>query len=167
MVGYGARKTIREYFNLSPEQIRQNAKDSEISIDEYYANLQVIMRAEKAEKTKKRRDERNRLRRNMRDFLDGEIESFTINLDNLEGAELETLFNELDLDGGQFLIETLDGDKTYQIYTYNDRMKGVWAQIIQGSQFQEITEGTGSDAKVVDVIKNYNKVRITKPKKPL
>lgn len=167
MVGYGARKTIREYFNLSPEQIRQNAKDSEISIDEYYANLQVIMRAEKAEKTKKRRDERNRLRRNMRAFLDGEIESFTINLDNLEGAELETLFNELDLDGGQFLIETLDGDKTYQIYTYNDRMKGVWAQIIQGSQFQEITEGTGSDAKVVDVIKNYNKVRITKPKKPL
>ena len=167
MVGIAGRRTIRQYFNLTPEDIRKNAKEGGITIDEYYANLQVVMKAEKAEKTKKIRDERNKLRRNMRRFLDGEIDSFTINLDNLEGKELETLFNELDLDEGQFLVETLDGDKTYQIYTYNDRMKGIWAQIIQGKQFQEITEGTGSDAKVIEVIRNYDKVRITRAKKPL
>ena len=167
MVSGKTKEAIRAYFKITPEQVAQNASEAGISQDEYYANLNVVRRQEKAERTRERAKERNKLRKNMRLFLAGEIETFTINLDKLEGAELETLFNELDTSEGQFLIETLDGDETYEIWTYNDRMRGIWAQVIEGKQFSEITEGTGSDAKVVDVIRNYNRVRIKKVKKKI
>lgn len=156
MVGATARKSLRKYFNRTPEQVRTDAGEGGMTIDEYYSYLQNLMRAEKKQARIKRQNEKQKIKRLMAKFINKEIDTFTIRLDRLGDDGLRILRDELDASGGQFLIKAMEGDEVKHIYTYNDRMAGVWKEVLKGAQFTEITQGTGSDEQVVDIIRNFD-----------
>ena len=160
-IGKKTKEKIQKHFNKTASEIKDQAEESDMSVDEFYANLNVIMKEDKAEANKKKNNEIARIKKLMNRFVNDETDSFSINLDRLGDQALKVLFDRLDAgDVGKFLIKAMDGDEVKHIWTYNDRMQGVWRQVVDGKQFEEIEEGTGSDRKVVEVIRSFDKIVI-------
>jgi hypothetical protein len=166
MVSESWKAKVKEWFDFTQSDINKLRQGSGLTEDEYYIETLIpLYKQEKAEENKNRNNEKARIRKLMQRFLDEKIDNFTINLDRLGRKQLQSLFETLSGgDEGKFLIKAMDGDEIKHIWTYNDRMVKIWRKLIKGKQFEEIEEGTGSDRKVVEVIRNFDKLVIERVK---
>jgi len=163
MVGTKTKQKIREYFEVSAEQVKAQAEASEMDLEDFYADLNDRMKELKRDEQTALQNEKTRIRKLMDRFIDGTIDEFDIRLDRLGKKSLKVLLNNLDLsDTGKFLMTAYDGDEVKRIWTYNSRMANIWEQVVDGSQFTEIVETSKSDEKIVEVIRNFDRLVVSR-----
>lgn len=177
-VGASVRKALRKRFfdvNTADEdkaaatQIRQLARDGDMSENDYYLMLKQLRSEERYEASKLRNNEIARMRRLLNRLHEGTIDQFQVDLDRLGGNEaaLNLFIEKMSLTEGNIIVSALQDDgEVYRVWTYNDRMRGVFRQLIAGTQFTEIANTQESDAEILDIIKNFSKLKIERVRLP-
>ena len=64
-IGKKTKEKIQKHFNKTASEIKDQAEESDMSVDEFYANLNVIMKEDKAEANKKKNNEIARIKKLM------------------------------------------------------------------------------------------------------
>lgn len=168
MVAPKTKKGLQLYFEKTAKQVRKEAKDNNMSLNDYYLYLKQLRSEEKKNKRILRQNETQRITKMVNRLQSDEIDSFTLDLDRLgDGNQtLEILMKRLNITEGNLIISALDGNEVKRVWTYNDRMRGVFRKIVRGEQFNEIEESTDSDSQIAQIIKNFSKLKIERVRLP-
>lgn len=163
MVGKRTKQKILEYFGKTEQDAIAEAQAGGVSLEEFYSIQYESYKDLRKQEQIALQNEKTRIRKLMDRFVDGTIDEFDIRLDRLGKNSLKVLLQELDTTGtGKFLMTAYEGDELKKIWTYNDRMSNIWEQVVAGTQFTEIVERTKSDEKIVEVIRNYDRIVVSR-----
>ena len=167
-VGGKVRLALRTQFDYTVDDIKFLASESGLTVDEYYQHLKIVRSELRQQQGQARSQEKDNMINEVKRLQDGEIDSFIVNLSNFgSDRALDMIFHHLSLTDGDLIITALDdNDNQVRTWTYNDRMRGIFRQILKGEQFTEIKFEETSDAQVIDIIKNFSKLKIERVKPP-
>ena len=171
MVSTFVRKSLRQHFTLTNEEIVLYAQEADMTVDEYYLYLKQQRqdereRQQRAENARRNREYRARERVKVykNDIIEKLEDLVSKDLDEVK-ISLKKLNN--DLSG---ILEILSTSTSLIItggsssWTLNARNRGVIKQLIEGAIFTEIVESSVSDEELVGVIKNFDFITVKRVK---
>ena len=175
MVSPFVRKSLREHFSLSVEQIALQAEEGSMSVDDYYLYLKGQRDEERARQRRvenARRNREYRARERVKTYKNSVMEK----LEDLVSKDTDQVVISLkklnnDLSG---ILEVLTTSSSLvirgggRIWTLNSRNRSIITQLIEGAIFTEIVGVKKSDEELIDVIKNFDFITVyrVKPTEP-
>ena len=168
MVSSFVRKSLREHFNLSNDEINTHAQEGGMGVDDYYLYLKGLRDEERKAVQRKKNTMRNVLYR-IRQKIKAYTNLITDKLEDLISKDIDEVvisLNKLDNDVGR-ILEILSTSTNLIIraggntWTLNSRTKGSLLAMIHGAVFTE-HQGTDSDAELYEVIKNFDTLKVSR-----
>ena len=179
------RARIRKYFELTPKQVRDFKTENELdTLDEAYQSLKILMDEELGKKTltaeqkKAQKKEANRLRNIVyreRKKAKANLNKLMLDLPSFKSFNIDLTKKGLN-NNFKEVINILNTNTTRDIllrlssgtfgqppvyFTYNERARGIFNQLLEGAMFSEIVDSNESDEELNEVIRMYKTLTVS------